>query len=110
MHGIVGDPATPEYFHQRVAAIPAYLKDDIKAEISVYDSGAPRLILHTLAIAEGWDVRVGCEDNPYYWTGVPAKGNAELVERVVRMAKEFHREVATPAEAREMYRLPKLSR
>jgi 3-keto-5-aminohexanoate cleavage enzyme len=30
------------------------------------------------------------------------KDNAELVARTVRIAKELNREIATPAEAREM--------
>jgi 3-keto-5-aminohexanoate cleavage enzyme len=31
-----------------------------------------------------------------------AKSNGELVEKVVRLAKEFGREIANPAEAREI--------
>lgn len=110
MSGVMGDPATPEYLHQRIAAMPPKLKDDIKAEVSVYQAGAPRLILHSMAIAEGFHIRVGMEDMPYYWDGVPAKNNVELVERVVRLAKEFYREVADPSDARKIYGLPKLSR
>ena len=34
--------------------------------------------------------------------GVLAKSNAELVEKAVRIAKELGREIATPAEAREI--------
>ena len=33
---------------------------------------------------------------------VPARSNGELVEKVVRLAKEFGREIATPAEARKI--------
>jgi len=36
---------------------------------------------------DGGHVRVGLEDNIYYSKGVLAKNNAELVERVVRIAK-----------------------
>jgi len=39
----------------------------------------------------GGHVRVGLEDNIYYSKGVLAKNNAELVERVVRIAREFGR-------------------
>jgi len=35
----------------------------------------------------GGHVRVGLEDNTYYSKGVLAKNNAQLVERVVRVAK-----------------------
>ena len=54
-----------------------------------------------MAIAAGGHVRVGLEDNIYLSRGVKAS-NVELVERVVRIAKEVGREIATPAEAREM--------
>ncbi len=107
MGGIVGDAATPEYLHQRMAACPEAIKKDVVAEVSVYNSGAPRLILHTLAIAEGLHIRVGCEDNPYYWEKQICKGNAELVARVARIAKEYHRDIATPEDARKIYKLPK---
>ncbi|HUW44678.1 MAG TPA: 3-keto-5-aminohexanoate cleavage protein, partial [Dehalococcoidia bacterium] len=47
-------------------------------------------------------VRVGFEDNIYVRKGVLAKSNAELVEKVVRIARELEREIATPDEAREI--------
>jgi 3-keto-5-aminohexanoate cleavage enzyme len=34
--------------------------------------------------------------------GVPAKSNGELVERVVRLARELGREIASPDEARKI--------
>lgn len=55
-----------------------------------------------IGIAMGGHVRVGFEDNIYLDRGVLAKSNGELVERVVRLAKELGREIATPAEAREI--------
>jgi 3-keto-5-aminohexanoate cleavage enzyme len=55
-----------------------------------------------LAIATGGHVRVGWEDNPYLPNGEIAKSNAELVECVVEMARLIGREVASPAEAREI--------
>ena len=51
--------------------------------------------------------RVGFEDNVYIDKGVLAKSNGELVERVVRMAKELGREIATPDEARQILSLKK---
>ncbi|NCC87971.1 MAG: 3-keto-5-aminohexanoate cleavage protein [Clostridia bacterium] len=54
------------------------------------------------AIINGGHVRVGFEDNVYLSKGVLAKSNGELVEKVVRMAKELGREIATPAEARQI--------
>ncbi len=55
-----------------------------------------------MGILMGGHVRVGFEDNVYLSKGVLAKSNAELVEKVVRLAKEFGREIATPDEAREI--------
>ena len=59
-------------------------------------------------IAMGGHVRVGFEDNVYMSKGVLAKSNGEMVERVVQMAKLLNREVATPAEARELLGLAPL--
>ena len=54
------------------------------------------------AIAMGGHVRVGFEDNVYLDKGVLAKSNGELVARVVRIAKELGREIATSDEARKI--------
>ena len=59
----------------------------------------------TLAIMMGGHVRVGFEDNIFVSKGVMAKSNAELVEKIVRLAKEFDREIATPSEARAILKL-----
>ena len=59
-------------------------------------------------IAMGGHVRVGFEDNVYMSKGVLAKSNGEMVERVVQLAKLMTREVATPAEAREILGLKPL--
>jgi 3-keto-5-aminohexanoate cleavage enzyme len=45
---------------------------------------------------------VGLEDNIYYSKGVLAKNNAQLVERVVRIANEFGRGIARPQESRKI--------
>jgi len=58
------------------------------------------------AIAMGGNVRVGFEDNVYIEKGVLAKSNGELVAKVVRMANELGRAIATPAEARKILGLP----
>jgi 3-keto-5-aminohexanoate cleavage enzyme len=60
----------------------------------------------TMAILMGGHVRVGFEDNIYLSKGVRAKSNAELVEKIVRLAKELDREIATPEEARRILHLP----
>ena len=51
---------------------------------------------------------VGFEDNIYLGKGQKAASNGELVAKVVRIAKELGREIATPAEAREILSLKPL--
>ena len=62
--------------------------------------GSQQLPLSVLSIVLGGHVRVGLEDSVYYSRGRKAESNAELVERVVRLAEQLGRRVATPAEAR----------
>jgi 3-keto-5-aminohexanoate cleavage enzyme len=69
---------------------------------SVAGVGQHQLTMATMAIMMGGHVRVGLEDNLFYRKGELAASNAQLVERVVRLAKELGREVATPDEAREI--------
>lgn len=54
------------------------------------------------AIEMGGHVRVGLEDNLYLRKGELADGSWELVERVVTMADDRGRDVATPDRAREL--------
>lgn len=68
--------------------------------------GRYQLPLNVLSMLEGGHVRVGFEDNLNMDRGVPAKSNAEFVERIVRIAKELNMEIATPAEAREIMGMP----
>ena len=72
------------------------------ATFTVAGIGKSEFEMAALAIIMGGHVRVGFEDNVYISKGVLAKSNAELVEKVVRLAKEFGREIATPAEARRI--------
>ena len=55
-----------------------------------------------LSIKHGGHVRVGLEDNIYLEKGVLAKGNADLVRKVVEIAKKYGREIATPQEAKRI--------
>jgi 3-keto-5-aminohexanoate cleavage enzyme len=54
----------------------------------------------TAAIMLGGHARVGLEDNIFLRRGVFAR-NHELVEKIVRIAGEFERDIATPDEVRE---------
>lgn len=67
--------------------------------------GAAQLPLTTAAILLGGNVRVGLEDNIYYSRGVLSEGNAPLVARATRLAKELGRTLATPDEARHILHL-----
>ena len=66
--------------------------------------------LAAMAIIHGGHVRVGFEDNVYISKGVLAKSNGELVAKVVRLANEFGRGIATPAEARQILGLAPLNK
>ncbi len=67
--------------------------------------GRWQLPMAVLAIVMGGHVRVGLEDNLYYRKGQLAT-NEQLVSRVVRIAAEVGRPVATPEEARQILGLP----
>ena len=86
-----------------------FLRNSIPADATYTVAGVGRFEfpLATAAIIDGGHVRVGLEDNLYISKGVLTKSNGELVEKVVRIAKELGREIATPAEAREILGLKK---
>jgi len=67
--------------------------------------GPYQLPMITMAILLGGHIRVGMEDNVYYRRGQLLKSNEEAVQRAVRIAHELNREIATPAQAREMVQL-----
>jgi uncharacterized protein (DUF849 family) len=64
----------------------------------------------TVAMIMGGNTRVGMEDNLFLSKGVLAKSNAELVEKMVRIIREFGNEPATPDEAREILNLKGLDK
>jgi len=98
-----GSPGTPRSLLHMLEMVPT------DSTWSVAGIGRAQLPLAMVGMAMGGHVRVGLEDNVYYSRGVLAKSNAQLVERVVRIAREFGREVATPDEAREILFLRKPS-
>ncbi len=55
-----------------------------------------------MGIVPGINVRTGMEDNVLYKKGELCKDNAQLVEKVARMARDLNREIATPKQARQM--------
>jgi 3-keto-5-aminohexanoate cleavage enzyme len=90
-------PPTPKALIYMVENLPP----KVNWNVSVMDPPTQLNIL-TLAIMLGGHVRVGWEDNPYIRPGEWAKTNVMLVEQIVRIANSLGREVATPAEARQI--------
>jgi uncharacterized protein (DUF849 family) len=77
---------------------------------SAFGIGKDHLPIMFAALALGADgIRVGLEDNVMYSKGVKAT-NVMLVERAVRVVKEFGKEIATSAEAREILGIKQLVR
>lgn len=87
-----------------------FLRGSIPTDATYTVAGVGRFEfpLATLAIIDGGHVRVGFEDNVAISKGVLAKSNGELVEKVVRLAKELGREIANPSEARQILGLKAL--
>jgi 3-keto-5-aminohexanoate cleavage enzyme len=99
--GVLGQiPATFENLSHMIRCLPP------GSPWSVCAIGPSEFPMATMAILMGGHVRVGFEDNLYVSKGVRAKSNAELVEKVVRLARELDREVASPKEARALLNLP----
>jgi 3-keto-5-aminohexanoate cleavage enzyme len=88
-----------------------FLRQQIPQEATwtVAGIGRHQLPLAVHALLMGGHVRVGFEDNIYYHKGILADSNAQLVERIKRIAREVGRDVATAAEAREILHLPEPS-
>jgi len=81
-----------------------FMKESIPQGSTFTVSGVGRcqLEMATTSILLGGHVRVGFEDNVYLKKGVLLKSNAEMVQRVVEIAKLLGREIATPDEARQI--------
>lgn len=90
-------------FHFMRGSIPT------EATYSVAGVGRFEFPLAGYAIKDGGHVRVGFEDNIYLEKGVLATSNAQLVEKVVRMAQNEGRSIASPAEARRILGMEDLS-
>ncbi len=73
---------------------------------SAFALGKNHLPIMYTTLALGGHLRVGLEDNVYYSKGVMAT-NVSLVERAVRVVREFGKEAATPDEARQILHIAK---
>ena len=112
--GIIDPPLHFDFVLGLKGALPAtienlvYLKNMIPAAStwSVAAIGQAQLPMNIHAILMGGHVRVGLEDNIYFSKG-KLTSNEQLVERIVRLSREFGREVATSDEARTILGLKK---
>ena len=89
----------PTYLH--------YLPDD--TYWTTLGVGRAQTNLGVMGMILGGNVRVGLEDNIYYRRGELASSNAQLVSRIVRIARELGKEPCTPQEARQILGLKPLS-
>ncbi len=93
-----------------VMFLPTYLQYiPENAYFTTLGVGRIQLNLGLLGMILGGNVRVGLEDNIYYKKGELAASNAQLVARIVRIAREMGKEPCTPDEAREFLRLKPVS-
>jgi 3-keto-5-aminohexanoate cleavage enzyme len=96
--GARGTPYNLNDMVLRLRELPVNWED---LRINVSSMGPTQLPMTTIALAMGFNIRVGMEDNVLYRRGEPLVDNAQLVERAVRIAGELGRRPATPDEARE---------
>jgi uncharacterized protein (DUF849 family) len=95
-----GFASTPETLVYAKSLLPA---DAVWAAMGI---GAMEFPIVAQACLLGGHVRVGLEDNLYMSRGVLAPSNAALVERAARIVELLGKNVASPAEAREILSLP----
>jgi 3-keto-5-aminohexanoate cleavage enzyme len=79
------------------------------ASWSVCATGLDIFTIGPVAVAMGGHVRVGLEDTVYVTLNKKAESNAELVEKIIAIARSMGREPAEPEEARHLLNLPKQS-
>ena len=95
---LLGNVGTASLAPADLAAILAHLPEGIVR--SVAGIGGDQLKANLLGLIHGDGVRVGLEDNLYLDAAKTPATNAQLVERVVRIARELGLRPATPGEVR----------
>lgn len=89
---------TPKNLFHMIESLPK------GSTFTVSGIGPSQVTMLTMSMLMGGHTRTGLEDTILYDKGVIAT-NVMLVERIVRLAKEIGREIATPDEAREILSL-----
>ncbi len=91
-----GAPATVRNLLNIVELLPK------RSTWQVVTIGRYNLRTTMIAMSMGGNIRTGLEDTVYYQKGELVKSNAQLVERMVRLANEIGRKPATLDETRKM--------
>lgn len=112
-NGVVRKPVYLQFVMGILGGIPAtvenlvFLVETARKQIgdfqwSVCAAGRFQFTMTTHALLMGGHARVGLEDNLYLERNVLAKNSGEQVAKLIRIAKEFGIQPATPAEARQI--------
>jgi uncharacterized protein (DUF849 family) len=94
--GMPGDPALLSYLVERLPAGTNW---------QVIGVGRANLPMTAIGLAMGGNARTGMEDTLLLEKGRPAESNAQLVERLVSIARSLQREPATVDEVRQTLQL-----
>jgi len=102
--GILGGIAStiPHLVHMKQTGESLFGKNFM---FSTIGAGRHEFPLATTSLLLSGGARVGLEDNLWLSAGQMAKSNAELVEKMVRIAKELGYEPASPGETRKTLKL-----
>lgn len=87
---------TPDFFNTLVKNVPDHTM------LGIIAAGAQQFPILAQALIAGAHVRVGMEDNVYIGKGRKADSNAQLVEKICRIADDLGRPRATCEQARQM--------
>lgn len=108
--GVIGEPMHFNFVlgvNGGISATPrdlVFMRESIPpgATFTATGIGRAQFSIAAVSIVMGGHVRVGLEDNVYLEKGVLARSNGDLVAKAVRIAGELGREIAKPAEARQI--------
>jgi uncharacterized protein (DUF849 family) len=94
-----GIPANTKTMLQMKEALP------VNALWAGFGVGPTSFPMVAQSVLLGGNVRVGFEDNFYLSRGTPARSNAQLVKKAVRILESLDKEPASPLEAREILQI-----
>jgi 3-keto-5-aminohexanoate cleavage enzyme len=97
---VLGVPGAMPAWSDAVSYLAAHVPDD--ATWSATGIGGAHLSVTAESLRLGGHVRTGFEDVRWFERGVLASSNAQLVERVAKMAKDVGRPIASPQQTREL--------